>query len=163
MVWFIGTEVMFFAAFFGALFYVPGHLGADLAGMDHGFTLVAGLHRRLADQRPQGRQLHPDGCLGHSGHQHRPAAHLRRVTVTWAHWGLMRASAASSTSAWPRRCCSGCFLGFQAYEYHHAYTELGLTMGAGAYGATFFMLTGFHGFHVTLGTIMLAWSSCCAA
>ena len=47
------------------------------------------------------------------------------------------------------------FLGFQAYEYHHAYTELGLTMGAGAYGATFFMLTGFHGFHVTLGTIML--------
>jgi hypothetical protein len=48
------------------------------------------------------------------------------------------------------------FLGFQAYEYHHAYTELGLTMGAGAYGATFFMLTGFHGFHVTLGTIMLA-------
>ena len=50
----------------------------------------------------------------------------------------------------------GClFLGFQAYEYHHAYNELGLTMGAGVYGATFFMLTGFHGFHVTLGTIML--------
>ena len=48
------------------------------------------------------------------------------------------------------------FLGFQAYEYHHAYSALGLTMGAGAYGATFFMLTGFHGFHVTLGTIMLA-------
>ena len=47
------------------------------------------------------------------------------------------------------------FLGFQAYEYHHAYKELGLTMGAGVYGATFFMLTGFHGFHVTLGTIML--------
>ena len=43
----------------------------------------------------------------------------------------------------------------QAYEYHHAYTELGLTMGSGVYGATFFMLTGFHGFHVTLGTIML--------
>ena len=43
----------------------------------------------------------------------------------------------------------------QAYEYHHAYNELGLTLGAGAYGATFFMLTGFHGFHVTLGAIML--------
>ena len=47
------------------------------------------------------------------------------------------------------------FIGLQAYEYHHAYTEMGLTLGTGAYGATFFMLTGFHGFHVTLGTIML--------
>jgi cytochrome c oxidase subunit 3 len=47
------------------------------------------------------------------------------------------------------------FMGFQVYEYIHAYTELGLTLGAGVYGATFFILTGFHGFHVTLGTIML--------
>ena len=47
------------------------------------------------------------------------------------------------------------FLGFQAYEYHHAYSEMGLTLGAGVYGATFFMLTGFHGFHVTLGAVML--------
>jgi len=48
-----------------------------------------------------------------------------------------------------------CFLGLQAFEYHEAYTKLGLTLGAGVYGATFFMLTGFHGFHVTIGTIML--------
>ena len=47
------------------------------------------------------------------------------------------------------------FLFFQVEEYMHAYSELGLTLGAGVYGATFFMLTGFHGFHVTLGTIML--------
>jgi cytochrome c oxidase subunit 3 len=47
------------------------------------------------------------------------------------------------------------FLVLQAIEYQHAYAELGLTLGAGAYGGTFFMLTGFHGFHVTLGTIML--------
>ena len=47
------------------------------------------------------------------------------------------------------------FLGFQAYEYSHAYTELNLKLSTGAYGATFFMLTGFHGFHVTIGTIML--------
>jgi cytochrome c oxidase subunit 3 len=46
-------------------------------------------------------------------------------------------------------------MGFQAYEYAHAYSELGLTLGAGVYGATFFILTGFHGMHVTLGTIML--------
>jgi cytochrome c oxidase subunit III len=43
----------------------------------------------------------------------------------------------------------------QAIEYHHAYVELGLTLKAGAYGTTFFLLTGFHGAHVTLGTIIL--------
>jgi cytochrome c oxidase subunit III len=48
------------------------------------------------------------------------------------------------------------FLVFQVEEYVHAYTELGLTLGSGIYGATFFMLTGFHGAHVTLGALMLA-------
>jgi cytochrome c oxidase subunit 3 len=47
------------------------------------------------------------------------------------------------------------FVYFQVYEYIEAYTELGLTLGSGIYGATFFMLTGFHGMHVTLGAIML--------
>ncbi|TQV29784.1 cytochrome c oxidase subunit 3, partial [Xanthomonas perforans] len=51
----------------------------------------------------------------------------------------------------------GCvFLFLQAEEYIHAYTELNLTLGSGIYGSTFFMLTGFHGMHVLLGTIMLA-------
>lgn len=47
------------------------------------------------------------------------------------------------------------FLALQAYEYHEAYNKLGLTLGSGIYGATFFMLTGFHGAHVTLGTLIL--------
>ena len=47
------------------------------------------------------------------------------------------------------------FLGFQIFEYHHAYTELGLTLGSGIYGSTFFILTGFHGVHVTLGAFIL--------
>jgi len=47
------------------------------------------------------------------------------------------------------------FVYFQAMEYHEAYTELGLQLGTGIYGSTFFMLTGFHGMHVTLGAIML--------
>lgn len=47
------------------------------------------------------------------------------------------------------------FLALQGYELHHAYTELGLTLGSGVYGATFFMLTGLHGLHVTLGVVML--------
>ena len=48
------------------------------------------------------------------------------------------------------------FLGFQAYEYGHAYSELNLKLSSGIYGSTFFMLTGFHGFHVTMGAIMLS-------
>ena len=47
------------------------------------------------------------------------------------------------------------FVGFQAYEYSHAYNDLNLKMSSGIYGSTFYMLTGFHGFHVTLGAIML--------
>ena len=47
------------------------------------------------------------------------------------------------------------FLFYQVEEYIHAYRDLGLTLGSGIYGSTFFMLTGFHGMHVTLGAIML--------
>ena len=54
------------------------------------------------------------------------------------------------------------FLGVQAHEYHEAYTEYGLQLGTGIYGSTFFMLTGFHGLHVTVGAIMLVviWLRC---
>ena len=47
------------------------------------------------------------------------------------------------------------FLGVQGYEYHHAYTEMNLKLSSGVYGSTFFMLTGFHGFHVFVGMLML--------
>ena len=47
------------------------------------------------------------------------------------------------------------FLGFQIYEYVHAYADLNLKLTTGVFGSTFFMLTGFHGFHVTLGAVML--------
>ena len=47
-------------------------------------------------------------------------------------------------------------MGFQVYEYMHAYSELNLKLTSGIYGSTFFMLTGFHGFHVTMGAIMLS-------
>ena len=54
------------------------------------------------------------------------------------------------------------FLGVQAYEYGHAYSDLNLKLSTGVYGSTFFMLTGFHGFHVTIGAIMLTviWFRC---
>jgi cytochrome c oxidase subunit 3 len=78
------------------------------------------------------------------------------ATVTWAHWGLLKNNRRQLIIGLFLTVALGIsFLACQAVEYHHAYTEMGLTLGTGAYGATFFMLTGFHGFHVMLGTIML--------
>jgi cytochrome c oxidase subunit 3 len=85
------------------------------------------------------------------------------VTVTIAHWGLKNNNRGQLNLFLFLTIALGClFLGLQAYEYIHAYHELNLTLTTGAYGATFFMLTGFHGFHVTLGTIMLTviWVRC---
>ena len=48
-----------------------------------------------------------------------------------------------------------CFLALQVEEYIYAYNDLNLTLDAGIYGNTFFLLTGFHGMHVTLGAIIL--------
>jgi cytochrome c oxidase subunit 3 len=78
------------------------------------------------------------------------------ATVTWAHWGLLKDNRAQLVTGLFLTVALGVlFIGLQAYEYAHAYTELGLTLKTGVYGSTFFMLTGFHGLHVTLGTIML--------
>lgn len=79
------------------------------------------------------------------------------VTLTIAHHAL-RAGQRSKTAFWLflTILLGAVFMGFQAYEYHHAYTELNLKLTSGIYGSTFFMLTGFHGFHVTMGAIMLS-------
>ena len=78
------------------------------------------------------------------------------VTVTWAHWGLLKGNRLQLIWGLVLTIALGLtFLGFQIYEYAHAITELNLKLSMGAYGATFFMLTGFHGLHVTIGTIML--------
>jgi cytochrome c oxidase subunit 3 len=78
------------------------------------------------------------------------------VTVTWAHWALKENNRGQLILGMIATIALGAiFLGFQAYEYIHAYTELNLKLSTGIYGSTFFMLTGFHGFHVTLGVIML--------
>jgi cytochrome c oxidase subunit 3 len=78
------------------------------------------------------------------------------VTVTLAHWALLR-NDRNRLIAWMFATIGlgVLFLAFQVYEYGHAYSELNLKLTTGAYGATFFMLTGFHGFHVTVGCIML--------
>jgi cytochrome c oxidase subunit III len=157
MIWFIATEVMFFAAFFGALFYVRAISVPTLGSLEaaHGTTLWPDFTGAWPTSGPKGPAFTPMGAWGI------PALNTALLlssgaTVTWAHWALLRGKRIQLNLGLAATVLLGClFLGFQAYEYHHAYSELGLTMGAGVYGATFFMLTGFHGFHVTLGTIML--------
>ena len=78
------------------------------------------------------------------------------VTLTIAHHALIANRRAKAIAwMWVTVILGATFLGFQAYEYHHAYTELNLKLSSGIYGSTFFMLTGFHGFHVLVGMLML--------
>ncbi len=156
MGWFIFSEVMFFAAFFGALFYMRALSVPWLASADTAELLWPAFKGNWPASGPAiEAAFEPMGAWGI------PAINTlillsSGATVTWAHWGLKKGNRAQLIWGLFFTIALGClFLGLQAYEYHHAYTEMGLTLGAGAYGATFFMLTGFHGFHVTLGTIML--------
>ena len=78
------------------------------------------------------------------------------VTVTWAHWALKKNDRNNLIFGLFLTIMLGViFLSLQAYEYFHAYHELNLKLTSGAYGTTFFMLTGFHGFHVFVGMLML--------
>jgi len=164
MAWFIFSEVMFFAAFFGALFYVRHFavqwIGADdllWPGYDAAWPTAGpkGLMPVAAGTMPGPGQFSPMAAWGI------PAINTlillsSGVTVTIAHWGLLKDNRAQLITGLFFTIALGItFLSLQAFEYVHAYTELGLTLKTGVYGATFFMLTGFHGFHVTMGTIML--------
>jgi cytochrome c oxidase subunit 3 len=164
MAWFIFSEVMFFAAFFGALFYVRvfvlDWIGANelqWPGFDGTWPSAGpkGLERVAADVLPGPNQFSPMAAWGI------PAINTlilltSGATVTWAHWGLLKDNRAQLITGLFLTVALGItFLCLQVYEYVHAYTELGLTLKTGIYGSTFFMLTGFHGFHVTIGTIML--------
>ncbi len=164
MAWFIFSEVMFFAAFFGALFYVRLFVidwigGNELLwpGYDATWPTAGpkGPEPTVAGTLPGPNQFTPMAAWGI------PALNTlillsSGATVTWAHWGLLKDNRAQLITGLFLTIALGVtFLGLQAYEYVHAYTELGLTLKTGIYGATFFMLTGFHGFHVTIGTIML--------
>ncbi|UCH53698.1 MAG: cytochrome c oxidase subunit 3 [Pseudomonadota bacterium] len=164
MFWFIVSEVMFFAAFFGALFYVRqfavpwiGDTELLWPGYDAGWPTAGpkGAVPITPDTIAGANQFSPMGAWGI------PAINTlillsSGATVTWAHWGLLKNNRAQLITGLFMTVALGLtFLSLQAYEYIHAYTELGLTLKTGVYGATFFMLTGFHGLHVTLGTIML--------
>ena len=155
MSWFIFSEVMFFAAFFGALFYMRVLSVPWLGDLEHKLiwpdftaqwpTAGPGLAEKFTPMGAWGIPALNTLLLLPSG-----------VTVTWAHWGMLKNNRSQLILGLIMTIALGAtFLGFQAYEYSHAYSELNLRLSTGAYGATFFMLTGFHGFHVTMGTIML--------
>nr|WP_202427446.1 cytochrome c oxidase subunit 3 [Duganella margarita] len=157
MSWFIFSEVMFFGAFFGALFYARsismpwlGDLDSKFVWPDYapswGGATPAGTVEAFQTMGPFPIPTINTALLLTSG-----------VTLTIAHHAL-RAGHRAQTAIWlfATVLLGAVFMGFQAYEYHHAYTELNLKLTSGIYGSTFFMLTGFHGFHVTMGAIMLS-------
>ncbi len=164
MGWFIFSEVMFFAAFFGALWYarylsVPW-LGGEGNNVFTGqylwpefksvwpliqvpdasnFTVPKGIIH--AWEIPALNTL----CLLTSG-----------ATLTWAHWALLNKNRPQLVAGLIATITLGLiFLGLQIAEYVEAYQHLDLKLSSGIYGSTFFLLTGFHGLHVTLGTLML--------
>jgi cytochrome c oxidase subunit 3 len=156
MSFFIFSEVMFFAAFFGALFWVRVVSVPDLATLEHQALLWPGFTAHWPNAGPT--FLEPFTPMAAWGI---PALNTllllsSGVTITIAHWALKENKRGTLVAFMVATIALGVvFLGFQAYEYIHAYRDLNLKLTTGAYGSTFFMLTGFHGFHVTLGAIML--------
>ena len=169
MGWFIFSEVMFFAAFFGALFYARELAVPWLGGMGG----KASSHMLWPDFQAMWTLLQTPGTANAVGHEFSTPEHAMEawgipalntlillssgVTVTWAHWGLKENKRKQLILGLATTVALGfIFLGFQMYEYSHAYAEMNLKLSSGIYGSTFFMLTGFHGAHVTIGAIMLS-------
>ena len=161
MVWFIFSEVMFFVVFFGALFYtrllVMPWLGGEGAGASTNQYLWSGFDAVWPNNGPANIGGKFDIIPAFDVPMLNTLILLTSgYTITMAHWALKKANQKGLVMWMLATVLLGCaFLYFQAEEYIHAYNDLGLTMGSGIYGSTFFMLTGFHGLHVTLGTIML--------
>ncbi len=166
MAWFIVSEVFFFAAFFGALFFarnfsVPwlGGEGDVMKAITHGFLWpnFEATWPLLNPPKAEGFDI-PTGIVPAWGVPALNTAILLTsgVTITIAHWGLLKNRRSQLILGLAATVALGVlFLYFQAEEYVHAMHELNLTLASGIYGSTFYMLTGFHGAHVTLGTIML--------
>lgn len=157
MSWFIFSEVMFFAAFFGALFYARSVSMPWLADLDHKILWPDFVAQWRTNAGPAGT-IEPFTTMGPFWIPTINTALLLTsgVTLTISHHAL-REGKRGVTAFWLAATVllGAVFMGFQAYEYMHAYSDLNLKLTSGIYGSTFYMLTGFHGFHVTIGAIML--------
>jgi len=161
MFWFIFSEVMFFAAFFGALFYARNMSIPWLGGNSNNFFTNMLLWEGFESTWPTNGPANVGGDYEAMSPFGLPLINTAilmssSVTVTIAHHALIS----------DRRGILKLFLGatfllgfvfvyLQGAEYMHAYQEMNLKLSSGIYGSTFFMLTGFHGMHVTIGAIML--------
>ncbi|MCH8551729.1 MAG: cytochrome c oxidase subunit 3 [Natronospirillum sp.] len=162
MKWFIVSEAMFFAAFFGGLFYVRFFELQWMAG--EGAKAATGmLYEGFEYTWPLLVNPNPEAVPGPQEAMHWTIPLINTtllitssVTLTFAHHAL-RKEHRSGLKNWllATIVLAVIFLGFQAYEYYEAYAHLGLTLDSGIYGSTFFILTGFHGIHVIMGTIIL--------
>ena len=162
MSWFIFSEVMFFGAFFTALWWMRTHSVPELGNLEHAilwpdFKAVwpsvaagvtaspAGIVEPFTTMTPFWLPTINTALLLSSG-----------VTLTIAHHALQHGNRGRTLAfMWMTVTLGLVFLFVQGYEYFHAYSELNLKLSSGAYGSTFFMLTGFHGFHVFVGMLML--------
>ena len=162
MSWFIFSEVMFFGAFFSALWWARSHSVPALGSLDNALlwpdfkavwpTLAAG-----ATASPAGI-IEPFTTMGPFWLPTINTALLLSsgLTLTIAHHALVDNNRSKTINfMWLTVLLGIAFLIVQGYEYHHAYTEYNLKLTSGIYGSTFFMLTGFHGFHVFVGMLML--------
>ena len=162
MAWVIVSEVMFFAAFFGALYWARTQSVPSLGSLENALLWPdfkgiwpssgagatgspAGIVEPFQTMGPWPLPTINTGLLLTSG-----------VTLTIAHHALIANQRAKAIGwMWITVLLGTVFLFCQGYEYAHAYSELNLKLSSGIYGSTFYMLTGFHGFHVFVGTIML--------
>ena len=163
MFWFIFSEVMFFAAFFGALYYARQYSLPWLGGEGPGILTNTYLWEGYEALWPYTANGPGEigGAFTHMGAWGLPAINTLVLltsggTVTWAHHALKAGHRGQLIAGLFLTVALGfLFIGLQAYEYMHAFTDLNLNLGSGIYGSTFFMLTGFHGLHVTIGAIIL--------
>ena len=158
MMWFIFSEIIFFAVFFSTLWYTR-NLSVQWLG--------SGATKELLHSAYQATW--PTNGPGAVGGKFEPMSAWglpflntlillsSGVSCTWAHHGLLAKNRDQLIKGLIVTVALGfLFVMFQAFEYHEAYTSMGLTLGSGVYGSTFFMLTGFHGFHVCVGAIILS-------
>jgi cytochrome c oxidase subunit III len=162
MSWFIFSEVMFFAAFFGALYWIRLHALPNLGSIDN--SLLWPDFKAAWPSSSPGATGSPAGIVepfSVIGPWPLPTVNTALlltsgITLTIAHHALLAGQRAKTVMwMWITVALGISFLIVQGYEYTHAYSELNLKLSSGAFGSTFFMLTGFHGFHVFVGMLML--------
>ena len=162
MTWFIFSEVMFFGAFFTALWWARSHSVPALGSLENALlwpdfkaawpSVVAG-----ATTSPAGF-VEPFQTMGPFWLPTINTALLLTsgVTLTIAHHALQGGDRSKTIKyMWMTVLLGVAFLFVQGYEYAHAWSDLNLKLSSGIYGSTFYMLTGFHGFHVFVGMLML--------